>query len=44
MDTILEFIAPDNVYNIASVIRLFIIMVGIDGVVLTIYSVLQGTK
>ncbi len=44
MDELVNIISPDGVLNMASLIRTFLLMVGMDGVILAIYFVLRGSR
>lgn len=44
MDELVNIISPDGVLNMASLFRTFLLMVGMDGVILAIYFVLRGSR
>ena len=43
MDEILQFLVnAEGLYDIGSIIKLFLIQVGLDGVIMIIYAVFRG--
>ena len=43
MDEILQFLAnAEGLYDIGSIIKLFLIQVGLDGVIMMIYAIFRG--
>ena len=44
MDNLVNIISPDGLLNFASLIRLFLLMIGMDGMILAMFVVLKGAK
>lgn len=43
MDSIIEFLVnAQGTYDLGSLIKLFGLMIGMDGIILTIYSIVKG--
>lgn len=43
MDSIIEFLVNNNgVYDLGSMIKLFGLIIAIDGVIMTIYAIIRG--
>lgn len=41
MDTVLEYVLVDGGFSLGSIIKIFMLMIGMDGFILAIYSVFK---
>ena len=44
MQEIVNLIAPGGLFDLASMIRMFILIAGMDGVAMVIYAVIKGAS
>lgn len=42
MDAILEYVLVDGSFTLGSIIKMFMVMIGLDGFILSIYVVFKG--